>query len=346
MGNKRILIAASLIVLGTGIFWGCKRHPAESPASPAVHIGYHCPMHPQYHSDRPGNCPICSMTLIPDTDSPQAQGASTVPGQGTVTVSPSQQQLVGVKVAPVESRDLFVSVRASARVAYDPALYSAILEHQATVEAARNSAGSAPFHTESEATVRASILRLRQMGLSEEQIKLVSQSGFDPSNLLLGKAGGTVWVYAEIYDYEASLVKPGQEVDLTSPSFPGKTIHGTVRAVDSIVNAETRTLRARIVTPNPDGSLKPDMYLNAAIHAALGRKLAVPEAAVIDTGTRQLVFVQTAPGQFDPRTIEIGRQAEGYFEVRSGLKEGEMVSTAANFLIDSESKLKAAVSGQ
>jgi Cu(I)/Ag(I) efflux system membrane fusion protein len=88
------------------------------------------------------------------------------------------------------------------------------------------------------------------------------------------------------------------------------------------------------------------MYLNAAIHASLGRKLAVPEAAVIDTGTRQLVFVQTAPGQFDPRSIEIGHQAEGYFEVRSGLKEGEMVSTAANFLIDSESKLKAAVQGQ
>jgi Cu(I)/Ag(I) efflux system membrane fusion protein len=259
--------------------------------------------------------------------------------------SPSQQQLAGVKVAPVESRDLFVIVRASARVAYDPGLYSAILEHQAAVEAAKSSEGSAPFHTESEATVRASALRLRQMGLSEEQIHLVSKPGFDPSNLLLGKAGGTAWVYAEIYDYESGLVKPGQEVDLTAPSFPGKTLHGTVRAVDSIVNAETRTLRARIVTSNPDGSLKPDMYLNAAIHAALGRRLAVPEAAVIDTGTRQLVFVQTAPGQFDPRTIEIGRQADGYFEVRSGLKEGERVSTAANFLIDSESKLKAAVNG-
>jgi Cu(I)/Ag(I) efflux system membrane fusion protein len=88
------------------------------------------------------------------------------------------------------------------------------------------------------------------------------------------------------------------------------------------------------------------MYLNAAIHAGLGQKLAVPEAAVLNTGTRQLVFVQTAPGQFDPRTIEIGRQGEGYIEVRSGLKEGEMVSTAANFLIDSESKLKAAVQAQ
>ena len=80
-------------------------------------------------------------------------------------------------------------VRASARVAYDPALYSAILEHQATVEAAKNSALSSPFHTESEATVRASALRLRQIGLSQEQINRVSEPGFDPSNLLLGKAG-------------------------------------------------------------------------------------------------------------------------------------------------------------
>jgi Cu(I)/Ag(I) efflux system membrane fusion protein len=303
-------------------------------------------MHPQYHSEKPGDCPICGMKLVPDSASMPVQSGTAIAGQGTVTVSPTQEQLVGVKVAPVETRDLFVSVRASARVAYDPGLYSAILEHQAAVEGAKNSAGSTPFQTESEATVNASALRLRQMGLSDEQIKLVSAPGFDPSNLLLGKAGGTVWVYAEIYDYEAGLVKPGQEVDLTSPSFPGRTIHGTVRAVDSIVNAETRTLRARIVTPNPDGSLKPDMYLNAAIHAGLGHKLAVPEAAVIDTGTRQLVFVQTAPGQFEPREIEIGHQADGYFEVRNGLKEGEMVSTAANFLIDSESKLKAATGGQ
>ena len=220
------------------------------------------------------------------------------------------------------------------------------VRHQAAVEAAKNSSGSAPFHAESEATVRASTLRLRQMGLSEEQIERMSEPGMDPSNLLLGKVGGTVWVYAEIYDYEAGLIKPGLAVDLTSPSFPGKTLQGTVRAVDSIVNAETRTLRARITTPNPDGTLKPDMYLNAAIHAALGQKLAVPEAAVLDTGTRQLVFVETQPGQFEPRAIEVGRQADGYFEVRSGLKECEKVSTAANFLIDSESKLKAAVQGQ
>ncbi len=289
------------------------------------------------------------MQLVPDSEPTPTkieQSRGSVPGQGMVSANPAQQQLAGVKVAPVEMRDLFVFVRASARVAYDPGLYSAILEHQGAVEAAKNSTGSSAIHKESEETVRASALRLRQMGLSQEQIERVSQPGFDPSNLLLGKAGGTVWVYAEIYDYEASLVKSGQDVDLTSPSFPGRTIHGTVRAVDSIVNAETRTLRARIVTPNPEGDLKPDMYLNAAIHAALGKKLAVPEAAVMDTGTRQLVFVESAPGQFEPRVIEIGRQADGYFEVRSGLREGEKVSTAANFLIDSESKLKAAVQGR
>jgi len=117
----------------------------------------------------------------------EVSSANVVPGQGIVNASDSQQQLAGVKVAAVEKRDLFVTVRASARVAYDPALYSAILEHQATVEASKNSADSAAFHTESEATVRASELRLRQMGLSEEQITLVSRPGFDPLTFYSGK---------------------------------------------------------------------------------------------------------------------------------------------------------------
>lgn len=319
---------------------------SESTTTKKEHkiVYYRNPMDPRVTSPTPAKDPM-GMEYVPVYED-EIQSTGTVSGQATVSVNEAQQQLVGVKVAPVEMRDLFVIVRASARVAYDPGLYSAILEHQGAIEAANNSTGSSAIHKESEATVRASTLRLRQMGLSQEQINRVSQPGFDPANLLLGKAGETIWVYAEIYDYEAGLVRSGQEVDLTSPAFPGKTFKGTVRAVDSIVNAETRTLRARIETPNPNGDLKPDMYLNAAIHAALGKKLAVPEAAVIDTGTRQLVFVESTPGQFEPRVIEVGRQADGYYEVRTGLHEGEKVSTAANFLIDSESKLKAAVQGQ
>src|ERR1051325_10249015 len=102
-----------LLMLGLLMLPACSKHTA--PQSAAMHVGYHCPMHPQYHSDKPGDCPICGMKLVADTDSNRTE--STVPGQGIVNVSSAQQQLSGVKVAPVEMRDLYVIVRASARVA-------------------------------------------------------------------------------------------------------------------------------------------------------------------------------------------------------------------------------------
>jgi Cu(I)/Ag(I) efflux system membrane fusion protein len=149
----------------------------------------------------------------------------------------------------------------------------------------------------------------------------------------------------DVINLNLSEVKAGQGAEFTSPAFPGEPIQGTVRAVDSIVNSETRTLRVRVEVPNPRGDLKPEMYLSATIHAALGQKLAVPDSAVLDTGMRQLVYVQKAPGQYEPREIRVGREASGYFEVKSGLKEGESVVTSANFLIDSESKIRAAAQG-
>ena len=119
---------------------------------------------------------------------------------------------------------------------------------------------------------------------------------------------------------------------------------GDVRAIDSVVNSETRTLRVRVEVANPRGDLKPEMYLSATIHASIGKKLAVPDTAVLDTGVRQLVYVQTQPGQYEPREIKVGREASGYYEALSGVKEGELVVTSANFLIDSESKIRATTS--
>jgi Cu(I)/Ag(I) efflux system membrane fusion protein len=269
----------------------------------------------------------------------EVSGSDSVAGRGLVKLGADREQRIGIKVSPVERRELFVAIRASGRVAYDPTLYSAILEYQEANK--RHSAGSSEEQNESEQTLHASRLRLRQMGLSESQISAIAEPNFDPSNLLLGQSGGSVWVYIEVYDYEASLVKPGQRVELTSPAFPGQPIVGVVRAVDSIVNSETRTLRVRAEVPNPRGELKPEMYLSAQIQAALGKKLAVPVSAVLDTGLRQLAYVQVSPGQYEPREIRVGREASGFYEVLSGLKEHENVVTSANFLLDSESKIRA-----
>jgi Cu(I)/Ag(I) efflux system membrane fusion protein len=347
MRNKFILIFA-ISAAGLFGFSGCE-HKSDS-AAVAIKTGYHCPMHPQYHSDKPGNCPICQMTLVPDAvplSSGEMEGHNSgegVAGQADVHVSGGRDQMIGVKLAKVEVRDLDDTVRASAKIAYDPGLYSAILEYREALSGLKKSEvnGSADFQAEGRSTVKASRLRLRQMGLSDDQIEQAGQTGFDPSNLLVGRAGGKVWAYIELYDAEARLVKPGQKAKFQSTSLPGRVFEGTVRSIDQVVNAETRTLRARAEVPNPNGELKPDMYLSAVVYVPIGRKLAIPETAVLDTGTRQLVYVAKGPGHYEPREVRLGRQAGGYYEVVSGLVDGDQVVNSANFFIDSESKIRSA----
>ena len=365
-------------------FTACSKKGDQMAA--AVHMLYHCAMHPQIVSDKPGECPICHMRLVPiDTaaQSPvpgapkkilfyrnpmnpsatspvpmkdsmgmayipvyedKSSSASAIPGQATVHLSPGIGEQIGVTVTPAAMRDLSVSIRAAAKVAYDPQLYSAALEHQESLKFLRKARaqGSDDLVEQAKSTVSSSELRLRQMGLSTEQIEDIGKSSYSPDDLILGSKTGSLWVYASVFDYDASLIRPGQKADLSSPSLSGKIYEGTVYAIDPVLSNETRTLRVRIRIPHTDGSLKPEMYLSAVIQARLGRHLAVPVSAVMDTGTRQLVYVQKEPGSFEPREVQLGHRADNYYEILKGLKEGEKVVTSANFLIDSESRIQAA----
>lgn len=342
MNKNRLFITLTLISLSAGLIslGACKRNSTEkTSAQKAV---YTCPMHPQYTADRPGDCPICGMRLVLRSESSSSAGG--IAGQASVSVAADRQQVIGIKLAVAEERDLFQTVRASAHVAYDPGLYSAILEHREALQSLKKSesTGNEEMRTEAKGLVRASNLRLRQLGLSDEQIRRAGDSGFDPSGLLLGGAGEKVWVYIDLYDSEARLVKAGHKAQLTATAFPGRTFEGTIRGIDTLVNAETRTVRARADVPNPQGDLKPDMYLSAVVQIPVGHVLAVPSTAVMDTGTRQLVYVQREPGQYDPREVTLGRDAGGYVEVLKGLQKGEQVVSSGNFLIDSESKIRGA----
>jgi Cu(I)/Ag(I) efflux system membrane fusion protein len=155
----------------------------------------------------------------------------------------------------------------------------------------------------------------------------------------------TVWVYAEVYEYEAPWLAPGQEATMTLAYQPGVTYRGRVAYVYPYVKNKTRTLQVRMEFPNTrDFVLKPEMWANVTLHAAITREgLAVPVQAVLRTGKRDIVLVALEGGRFAPRDVRLGAQAGDDFEVLEGLREGERVVTSAEFLISSESNLQSAL---
>jgi Cu(I)/Ag(I) efflux system membrane fusion protein len=153
----------------------------------------------------------------------------------------------------------------------------------------------------------------------------------------------TVWVVSDIYEQDLALVRTGQQAEITLDSLPGKVFTATIEYVSPLLAGETRTVKIRFTLDNQDGVLKPQMFANVEIRIPLGQRLVVPEDAVIDTGVRQLVYVDKGDGYFEPREVSVGAKAEGMTEILSGLQAGEKVASAATFLIDSEARLKGVV---
>ncbi len=303
---------------------------------------YRHPMRPDVTSPTPAKDEM-GMDYVPVYAADVPAAGSSVPGRAGFALSTERQQLIGVKRAPAELRDLTVDVRAVGRIAYDPELYQAIVEYREAV-AARRQLGASPLHEATrgaDAVVRAAALKLRQRGITQEVMASIAPESRDPVNLLL--PGKSVWIYVQVYEYEVDLVRPGQEVAVTAPSAPGKAYAARVVSVDPILDAMTRTARVRALVSTPEAELRPETFVNVRIHVPLGRRLAVPKDAVMDTGEHQIVFVVRGAGEFTPRAVTLGREAEDAYEVLSGLEPGEEVVTSANFLIDSESRFRAAL---
>ncbi len=156
----------------------------------------------------------------------------------------------------------------------------------------------------------------------------------------------TVWVLADVPEYELASVQVGQSASIRVRSLPGRIFHGRIALIYPQINAETRTTKVRIEIANPDGALRPDMYADVEIAAGGSVPVVtVPDSAVIDTGTRQVVILDKGDGRFEPREVTIGTHGGGVVEIRNGIPSGDKVVVAANFLIDAESNLKAALSG-
>jgi Cu(I)/Ag(I) efflux system membrane fusion protein len=158
-----------------------------------------------------------------------------------------------------------------------------------------------------------------------------------------------VWLIAEVQEQDLGAVRPGEKAQASFVAYPGRAFGGTVDFIYPSLSAETRTGRVRIVMPNPDQALRAGMYAEVSIQApagaASGPVLVVPASAVLDSGTRQVVLVEKGEGRFEPRPVRIGAQGDGETQVLDGLKAGERVVVGANFLIDSESNLRAALQG-
>jgi Cu(I)/Ag(I) efflux system membrane fusion protein len=220
---------------------------------------------------------------------------------------------------------------------------------------------------DAETLVEASRQRLRLWDISEEQIKKIEESErpirtltiYSPvSGYVLQKTAlqgmkvmpgeklfdiadlSTIWIIADIYEYELPMLNVGEAATIQLSYFPGRQFSSRIDYIYPTLTGDTRTAKARFVIPNPGMQLKPQMFTNVELQINLGRKLAVPEDAVIDTGLRQIAYVDKGDGYFEPREVRVGVRAEKMVEITAGLKAGDKVASAANFLIDSEAKLK------
>ena len=220
---------------------------------------------------------------------------------------------------------------------------------------------------DSQSLLEAARQRLRLFDIPDEEIKKIEESGKPRRTLTIkSPVGGyvlqkyavkgtrvmageklldladlsQVWVTADIYEYELPFVRVGETADVVLSAVPGKTMSLRIDFVSPLLSADTRTAKVRFTVPNPGGRLRPQMFTDVELKVPLGKRLAVPSDAVIDTGLRKIVYVDKGDGYFEPREIAAGASAEKLTEITAGLKAGEKIAASANFLIDSEAKLK------
>ncbi|HEY5974185.1 MAG TPA: efflux RND transporter periplasmic adaptor subunit, partial [Geobacteraceae bacterium] len=151
-----------------------------------------------------------------------------------------------------------------------------------------------------------------------------------------------IWIDLELFESDFSLIRVGQEVSVVSQSYPGQEFHGKVAFLYPFFDPKTRTVKVRVTLQNPGLRLKPDMYVTATIRIPQAQSLVVPAQAVLDTGKRQLVWVETGPGVFTPRDVQTGGRSADMVQVIAGLRAGEKIASSGAYLIDSEAQLNRA----
>ena len=419
MNLVRWALFAGLLVLAAVSIGSYVMSRREAPGSAHTQkrARYYCPMHPSYTSDRPGECPICGMTLEPIPSggiaaaSAGATGTGDVPGLTTVHITPERVQLIGVRTAVVEKRPLagrvemagFVTAdearlkRIQLRVAgwvqdlnlnqtgqavavgdpllsiYSPELYQSEQEYLIEI-GARDSTTAAPHDGGGHEAGAASSARTRLilLGVPPEELKRLDRTQVASAHLTLrSPVVGTVlergvtqgqyvaadtplftvadfarvWVLADLYELDFGRVRVGDRAIFTADALPGQPREGSIELVSPVVSTGTRTLKARFSLDNHDGRLRPGMFGRVAVAGRGGQALVVPDEAVIHSGEHDYVFLARAGGHFEPRLVWTGSRDGDRIQVLKGVAAGDTVVASASFLIDSESRLKAAIAG-
>lgn len=434
-GRRTAAITAILLLLGGGGLWTFRRMAGHAGHGDEAASGaaYYCPMHTTYKSDKPGNCPICSMKLVPlgkaggtvasapattadgmKTGAPSPLAPSPAAGGSapTIRITPERQQQIGVKFAEASVAPAAVEIHAVGKVAYDetqiahvhtkvsgwiedvfvdfvgapvkkgqplftiysPELVSSQEEYLLALRARGELAGSsfARVSEGSRTLLESARRRLELWDLTPAQIAALETQGTvsrtvtiasSVSGVVLERAAyhhgrtvtpemdlytivdlSRVWVQASVYEYEAPFVKVGQAAEITFPYEAEKrTLRGRVTFISPFVDPMTRTIQVRSEFPNPDLSLRADAFVDVSLKRDLGQRLIAPKDAVMDTGVSQYVFVDKGDGYLEPRQVKAGPEVAAGRVITEGLEAGERVVTAANFILDSESRLKGAL---
>lgn len=350
--NSYRFTSAIVLFLMVVLVWGCSRKREI----------YFCPMHPDYNSDRPGTCPICNMDLVKkennaehnNTHQSEEMELHSDPqrtdindhvksfnkgdeedNSPEVELSMEKQQSIGIKTEPVMNKSLVKKLSVFSTVAFDPELYAALLEYRQAVISSENLS-----EIDASIPIQNLQLRLRQLGLGPEQVRVWISGQRDPAELIIGGKGGRSHIYSQIYESDLSIIKSGLSIKFKTDVYPDKDFSGRIKSIDTILDKNSRTLRLRSEVSDPQHLLKPQMFGNALLEVRFPTILSIPTSAIIDTGTRKIVYLQTEPNKFRAVTIITGRSIDSVTEVVSGLKEGQRVVAESTFLIDSEAKIR------
>lgn len=319
--------ALCILSLTLATLAGCRAAPPIS-AAPATETIYTCSMHPQVRATEPGTCPICGMNLVPLTPATETTGGadSAAHTPGHVYIAPDRQRLIGVEVETLQRGPVTRTIRTPGRIAYDPDLMVAQREYVEALRLGdRNLITAAEHH-------------LRHMGIGDDEFARLRRTKTVGNDLFL-PGQNRAWVYAPLFENDLPLVHAGDEASIALPQ-QAQPLHGTVRAIDAILDPQTRSARARIVVENPGGVLRPNMNVDVTIQIPLGEQLTIPSTALLDTGTRQVVIVRNGDGDFTPMDVETGTNLGERIVIKSGVSNGMAVVTRASFLVNAESSLK------